>query len=42
MHLIAGLDISSLLKSRKKFEEFRKQLSRIKPAVSNLLNFVMN
>ena len=26
MHLIAGLDISSLLKSRKKFEEFRKHL----------------
>ncbi|MFQ3887146.1 MAG: HI0074 family nucleotidyltransferase substrate-binding subunit [Rickettsia conorii subsp. raoultii] len=26
MHLIAGLDISSLLKSRKEFEEFRKHL----------------
>lgn len=26
MHLIAGLDISSLLKSRNKFEEFRKHL----------------
>jgi len=26
MHLIEGLDISSLLKSRNKFEEFRKHL----------------
>jgi len=26
MHVVAGLDISSLLKSRNKFEEFRKHL----------------
>lgn len=26
MHLIAGLDISNLLKARNKFEEFRKHL----------------
>ena len=39
MHLIAGLDISSLLKSRKKFEEFRKHLDTEQNKAGSIQSF---
>ena len=39
MHLIAGLDISSLLKSRKEFEEFRKHLDTEQNKAGSIQSF---